>query len=103
MPLAFDAQGIARPTDWRMKKDRGELSSDQPRVESKPTLHLRADQGESVGSWRTKLLLEEGRYCFQALARVAQVAALTNKVERGNGAGIRISGGKRTNELTGDL
>jgi len=46
--------------------------------------------------------LDEGRYRLQALARTAQVVALTNEVKLGNGAGIRVSGDKRTHELLGD-
>jgi len=103
LPLAFDSNGVARPTAWAFKKDRGEVVSDQPLLDGKTTLHLRVGQGDCIGSWRSKILLEEGHYRFQGLARIAQVTALTNKVEQGNGVGLRISGEKRTNQLTGDL
>ena len=103
LPLAFDTNGIAHPTGWQFKKDRGEVVSDRPKLDGKATLHLQVSQGDCIGSWRSKILLEEGHYRFQALARVAHVALLTNKVEQGNGVGIRISGEKRTNQLTGDL
>jgi hypothetical protein len=72
-------------------------------LEGVPSLHLRAASGENIASWRAKVLLEEGRYRFQALARTVQVEPLTNKVELGNAVGIRISGDHRTNGLSGDI
>jgi hypothetical protein len=102
-PLKFDTNGIALLTGWRPKKDKGEASTDQPKLEDKPTLHLHAEKGDAVVSWRTAVVLEEGKYRFQGIARAAQVVALTNKVERGNGAGLRLSGDKRTQQLIGDV
>ena len=101
-PLKFDASGIGLLTGWQTKKDKGEPIHDQPKFEDKPTLHIRAEKGDTVASWRTSVLLEEGRYRFQGLARTAQVTVLTNVVERGNGAGLRVSGDKRTQQLVGD-
>jgi spore coat protein CotH len=101
-PMKFGADGIARLTDWRPKKDKGEPVLDQPRLEDKPTLHIRAEKGDVVASWRLNVLLEEGRYRLQGLALTAQVSALTNVVERGNGAGLRVSGDKRAQQIIGD-
>jgi len=75
---------------------------DQPKFEDKSTLHIRAEKGDVVASWRANVLLEEGRYRLQGLARTAQVTVLTNVVERGNGAGLRVSGSKRTQQIIGD-
>jgi spore coat protein H len=101
-PMKFDASGIALLTDWRPKKDKGEPVQDQPKFEDKPTLHIRAEKGDVVASWRANVLLEEGRYRLQGLARTAQVTALTNAVGRGNGAGLRLSGSKRAQQIIGD-
>jgi hypothetical protein len=101
-PMKFDASGIALLNDWRPKKDKGEPVQDQPKFEDKPTLHIRAEKGDVVASWRANVLLEEGRYRLQGLARTAQVTVLTNVVERGNGAGLRVSGSKRTQQIIGD-
>ena len=101
-PLKFDGQGIARLTGWQPKKHSGEASIDPLQLEDKATLHIRAEKGDSVASWRTKVLLDEGKYRLEGLARTAQVVVLTNKLERGNGAGLRVSGDKRTTQLTGD-
>jgi hypothetical protein len=101
-PMKFDASGIALLTGWRPKKDKGEPMQDQPKFEDKSTLHIRAEKGDVVASWRANVLLEEGRYRLQGLARTAQVSVLTNTVERGNGAGLRVSGDKRTQQIIGD-
>jgi hypothetical protein len=101
-PMKFDTNGIALLADWRPKKDKGEPVLDQPKFEDKPTLHIRAEKGDVVASWRANVLLEEGRYRLQGLARTAQVAVLTNVVERGNGAGLRVSLSKRTQQIIGD-
>jgi len=101
-PMKFDASGVALLTSWIPKKDKGEPVQDQPKLEDKSTLHIRAEKGEVVASWRTSVLLEEGKYRLLGLARTAQVTALTNVVERGNGAGLRVSGDKRTQQIVGD-
>ena len=101
-PMKFDASGVALLTGWRSKKEKGEPLLDQPKAEDKSTLHIRAEKGDVVASWRANVLLEEGRYRLQGLARTAQVTVLTNTVERGNGAGLRVSGDKRTQQIVGD-
>ena len=101
-PMKFDTSGVALLTGWRPKKDKGEPVLDEPKSGEKSTLHIRAEKGDVVASWRTSVLLDEGKYRFQGLARTAQVTALTNVVERGNGAGLRVSGDKRTQQIVGD-
>ena len=46
---------------------------DEPKSEEKSTLHIRAEKGDVVASWRTSVLLEEGKYRLQGLARTARV------------------------------
>lgn len=99
--LQFGTNGSVTLTDWRAEKGKTEGALDQTNLADKATLHLRVDK-EGIISWRKKVLLDEGRYKLQALARTAYVVALTNAVERGNGAGVRVSGDKRTRQLVGD-
>jgi hypothetical protein len=101
-PLKFDSNGVARLVGWRAQKMVGEATLDQISFEDKTTLHLRLEQGDGMASWRARVSLPEGKYRFEGLARTAQVVGLTNAVERGNGAGLRVSGEKRSNHLTGD-
>jgi spore coat protein CotH len=103
-PVQFGPDGTARLKGWAVRKERGEAVLELRQVEGKPLLYLRADKGktEVIASWRTKVLLPEGRYALEGLARTAQVVPLTNTVKRGNGVGLRHSGGERKQELIGD-
>ena len=53
-----------------------------------------------VASWRAKVLLPVGTYKLAGKIRTAGVAAIDDSP--GAGAGLRISGGRRTNQLAGD-
>lgn len=101
-PLQFGPDGTASLAGWVARKESGEAVQDQLSIEGKPALHLRVTKDDTIASWRTKVLLGEGRYALVGRARVAGVVALTNAVERGNGVGLRVSGGKRKQELVGD-
>jgi hypothetical protein len=102
-PLPFGTNGVAYLTGWYTKKGRGEAGViDQQKVDDRMTLHVRAQKRETTASWRTKVLLEEGRYTLEGRARASSIVALTNKVEPGYGAGLRVSLDKRSNALIGD-
>jgi len=101
-PVQFDTNGVVLLSGWKHKDTGEKWVQDKPKVDGKSTLHIRAVKGDVLASWRTSVLLGEGRYSLQALTRAAHVVALTNEVKLGNGAGIRVSGGKRTQQLTGD-
>lgn len=105
--LPFDASGVARLTQWQARKLGGdklkaEGTMDRGQIEGRDALHLRVKKGDGLLSWRAKVFLLEGRYRFEGQARTAHVAGLTNTLERGNGAGLRVSGEKRTQQLLGD-
>ena len=52
--------------------------------------------GPCVASWRTKVSLPPGQYSFEGNVRGAGIIAHTNHIL---GVGMRISGGKRTNDF----
>jgi hypothetical protein len=72
---------------WRDENDRGDATMDQPTVDGRPTLHIRANGGRTRGSWRTQVCLREGSYRFEGRARAEGIA--------GGSAGLRISGIQR--------
>jgi hypothetical protein len=80
--------GIARLTGWREESDRGEPVLDQPNVDGKRTLHIKAEGGRSRASWRTQVYLARGRYRFEGLVRT--VAIINGSVA------LRISGDPRS-------
>lgn len=100
--LQFDSSGVVALTGWTQKEasDRWELN--EVTMDGRRAFHIRAVKGDTLASWRKSVLLDEGMYRFQAMARTARVTALTNDVKLANGAGLRISGGKRTQQLVGD-
>jgi spore coat protein H len=94
LPLPkFAADGTAPlPRDWRDESDRGEPTMDQPTLEGRRTLHIRANGVQSRATWRTQMYLTRGRYRVEGLARSDGL--------RG-GSGLRISGGQREYAVSG--
>jgi hypothetical protein len=102
-PLQFGTNGVGYLSGWYPKQHRGEGAVfDQQKVDDRLSLHVRAEKGDTIASWRTKVLLEEGRYTLEGLARASHVVALTNKLETTNAVAIRISGEKPAKPLVGD-
>lgn len=89
-PLAFE-NGVARLTGWRpVDEPAGGKLDRSPAPDGRAALHLRAGPATSA-SWRAKVLLPEGRYRFEASARLAGVEALS--YGRNKGVGLRVSEG----------
>jgi len=101
-PLKF-ANNIAKLEGWRRENDEGGAMMekvDDPN--GKQALWIRA-RGATTASWRTRVLLERGRYSFEGMARSSKIKPVFDDL-RGEGAGLRISGNitPRRNKLTGD-
>jgi hypothetical protein len=87
--LKFDAHGTARLTDWNSKADFGKPSFTQKaELDGKLALRISAVQGSSVGSWRTKVFLENGRYRLEG--KVKTQGVLIDPGDRRGGAGLRV-------------
>lgn len=98
-PLRFDKGPIAIK-GWREQIERGHANLTRTEIEGKPALHIAAG-GQTSASWRSKMMLEDGRYRFTAIARTSKLAGYGD--EKGEGAGIRISGAnQRRNKIIGD-
>ena len=55
-----------------------------------------------IASWRREIILPQGKYELQALVKTVGVIANPDFNQKVSGAGLRISGGTRTNSLVGD-
>jgi hypothetical protein len=89
--LAFDSDGAAQLTGWTSSTNFGRpLFTQDSDSQGRPILHISAVNGNSVGSWRTKVLLEDGHYTFEARMQTKDVAA--DPADRRAGAGLRILG-----------
>lgn len=96
-PLAFDSGGLAKVSGWRPRAEAGGPKLEQKNEGGKDVLLI---NGAGIASWRTKVLLAPGKYRFQGQARGQGIAP--EESEMGSGAGLRISGGRRANRLSGD-
>jgi hypothetical protein len=96
-PLRFDSSGFAQISGWRTRQESTETKLEQKTESGKNVLSI---TGVGVASWRTRVLLESGKYRFQGQAKGQGIAPQDSDI--GAGAGLRISGGKRTNKLVGD-
>jgi len=99
--LPFDNDGVARLDGWteRGEGDRIKLER-KTSSDGKTRLRIVASEG-CLASWRTRVALPAGRYRFEARARARKVQAISD--DKGEGAGLRISGRDRVNgnKLTG--
>jgi hypothetical protein len=99
-PVPFDSNGTLKlAKGWRTEGDATQF--DEQQVAGKACLHIKAGDG-SVASWRNNVVLDPGKYRFEA--RVRTTGVVPARETSGVGAGIRISGGNRTgnNGLVGD-
>lgn len=101
MPLLFNTQGEAVVTDWIEKIESGgpkltrQLTPGQPEL-----LTIEAAPNQTcVASWRASVLLPPGKYKLQARVKGSNIQPTESS--SGRGAGIRISGGQRTNQVSG--
>jgi spore coat protein H len=99
-PLKFDSGGYARLSGWRKKTETGNPIHETLSESNKVYLHINGDNGPCIASWRSRVLLDGGKYRFEGMARSAGIRP--QRSEQGSGAGLRISGGRRANKLEGD-
>ena len=86
-PLVFDANGEAVITGWSSKVETGRAQF----ANEEDALKIKVLQkGQTIASWRAKVLLEPGAYRLQARAQSIDLAGLNDS--KGQGAGVRISG-----------
>lgn len=104
-PLRFDSTGFARLTNWKAEDSKETGKLDQiAGPDGTRSLHITAGTN-CVASWRTRVLLEKGRYVLEGRVWTAGVVPLPNETaKKGVGAGLRTSrsGEARTNSLVGD-
>lgn len=112
-PLKF-VDGIASVTNWTIPltpRDPASAIRERVEIDGRQALHVLTTNRmtNTMASWRAGVLLGEGIYRFEALARCAGVVptpvTMTNDHKKGVGAGIRHSGTSkpRVNKLVGDM
>jgi hypothetical protein len=100
MPVEFDERGLLRVTDWfPMQDTEAKVGIIETEGEVTALTISTSDDQPCIASWRRKLLLPAGKYRFEADAKAERVRATED--EKGIGAGLRISGSNRENQLSG--
>jgi spore coat protein H len=99
-PLKFDASGFASIPGWKTKIETGDPVLVRHSESNRVDLHIDGGKDGCIASWRSRAVLNAGKYRFQARARCAGIDPRTSS--SGTGAGVRISGGQRTNKLQGN-
>ncbi len=98
-PLKFDANGVGKVAIWAPQKTTDATVMEDTPAGIKTLLIAVGPSGRTSDSFRSKVLLQAGTYKLQCRARVTEVVAVTES--SGTGAGLRLSGGQRTNKLEG--
>ena len=88
-PLKFDSSGTVSLTGWKAKTDLGNLSFSTKTAGGQEMLRISADGGSAAGSWRKKVLLEEGHYIFSGRIKTEGVVLTAGDLK--SGVGLRIS------------
>ncbi len=97
--LEFNDDGMAALGRWNSVTNYGTPVVAESVTDGRPVLYINAASGVSVGSWRTKVLLEEGRYRFEGQMHIKNVAG--DPRDGRAGAGLRIYGKPATRKAVG--
>ena len=100
-PIEFDENNQVEVADWygAQETDDTQLEEVDPETDRRYSIQV-GESGQCVASWRRRVLLTQGRYRIEVTLKTEGVEPRTD--DQGTGAGIRISGGRRDNKLTGN-
>ena len=103
LPPKFDAKGELLVTGWTEAKETEDTVHEQQKLPGNAiALVLKTGPSKrAIASWRREIILPKGKYEFQALVKTVGVVASPDATQKGSGAGLRISGGTRTNSQDG--
>lgn len=102
--LKFDDKGELLLTGWTEAKETDDASHEKQDLPgNKKALVLKAGPSKRcIASWRREIVLPPGKYELQALVKTIGVVANPDANQQVSGAGVRLSGGARTNSQVGD-
>jgi hypothetical protein len=100
-PVKFDDSGTAPLADWTSKVDFGKPDlSRASDAGAKGALRIGTKSGSSIGSWRTGVWLEQGRYKLEGKIKTQGIAA--DPGDSRGGAGFRTKSNRPEKYLLGD-
>jgi hypothetical protein len=100
--LVFDTNGVAKIKDWRSKIDKDKTSAQLGAVsaDGRSILKIEAGPQGCIASWRSRVALPAGKFRFVGEGKSKGVVPRISEI--GAGAGLRLSGSKRSTRLIGD-
>lgn len=99
-PLKFDSSGSVSLTGWKAKTDLGSLNFSTRAAKGQDMLQISASGGSVAGSWRKKVLLEQGHYVFSGKIKTEGVVLTAGDLK--SGVGLRMSRAPLGQRLAGD-
>jgi len=99
-PLSFATEPVLMLADWQPAPDAEEVRLEEQDVDGVPSYGIVRDAfGDHASSWRRQVLLPRGRYRFTARVRTEGVIPISD--DQAGGAGIRLAGTGRADEVVG--
>lgn len=100
-PFLFNENGIAQLSRWEERKETDDAKHERlaPSGEPKSLAITAGASGNCIASYRCRVTLPQGSYRFAVHAQAEKIEGRPDNI--GQGAGIRISGSQRTNQLVG--
>ncbi len=101
MPIEFDEHNQVEIADWYGAQETEDTQLDEldPETDRRYSIQV-GESGNCVASWRRRVLLAQGRYRIEVTLKTEGVEPRAD--DQGTGAGVRVSGGKRENNVGGD-
>jgi hypothetical protein len=102
--VKFDDRGELLVTEWAEAKETDDAIHERQDLPggAKALVLKTGPSKQCIASWRREVVLPQGKYEFQALVKTVSVVARPDANQKVGGAGLRISGGTRTNSLAGN-
>jgi len=103
IPPKFNDKGEFLVTGWTEAKETADAVHDRQTLPGNTNVLVlkTGPSKQCVASWRREIVLPQGKYELQALVKTADVIAHPDAKQTVSGAGLRVSGGMRTNSLAG--
>lgn len=100
-PFLFNENGIAQLTGWELRKETEDARHEKVVVPGQPKcLAIAAGPSrQCIASYRRHVTLPQGSYRLVVQAKGDKIEASPDSI--GQGAGVRISGSQRSNQLVG--
>lgn len=97
-PLRLAADGTAKLVSWESKSVFGKPSMEKVEIDGTPTLHLGTQSGSSIGTWKTRVWLDSGRYKVETRVKAKKIVA--DPGDNRPGTGLSANGSKQEQPIT---